>query len=105
MSDAFPDIQKAVEKLRAKQRVVNAFHRTFDSTDGKLVLETLRKAFRTDMPAFLNLNPGGSPRYDLTHAAKRDGQRDVILQIEAFLAEPVTGDANINTAKRKVKKQ
>ena len=82
-----PD-EKALEKQRRVQREVNAFHRTFDSEDGRLVLSLLQAKFKTDKPAFL-------PPYDTHAAAVRDGQREVILYIQEVLKIPVTGDANI----------
>lgn len=97
------DIKLAIEKRRRKQIAVNAFHRTFATKDGKIAMDVLRAAFKTDQPAFLNVGGKDGLRFDTHHAAKRDGQRDVILQIEAFLAEPVEGDGNIKTAKPKVR--
>lgn len=98
------DIKLAIEKRRRKQIAVNAFHRTFATKDGKLALEILKTAFKTDQPAFLNVaGKDGGIRFDPLCAAKRDGQRDVILQVEAFLSESIDGDANIKTAKPKVR--
>jgi len=82
-----PD-EKALEKQRRLQREANAFHRTFDSDEGKLVLSLLQTKFKMDKPAFL-------PPYDTHAAAIRDGQREVILYIQEVLKIPVTGDANI----------
>lgn len=98
------DIKLAIEKRRRKQLTVNAFHRTFATKDGKLAMEVLKAAFKTDQPAFLNVaGKDGGIRFDPLCAAKRDGQRDVILQIEAFLSEPIEGDGNIKDAKPRVK--
>jgi hypothetical protein len=46
------------------------------------------------------------PGYDFNPvvAALRDGQRGVILHIEAVLRRPLIADANIEEPKRKVKK-
>lgn len=100
------DIQLAIAKRKRKQLAVNAFHRTFATKDGKLAMDILKTAFKTDQPAFLNVaGKDGGIRFDPLCAAKRDGQRDVILQIEAFLSEPIDGDANIKTAKPAVKSQ
>lgn len=97
------DIKLAIEKRRRKQIAVNAFHRTFATKDGKIAMDVLKAAFKTDHPAFLNVGGNDGIRFDPYHAAKRDGQRDVILQIEAFLSEPIEGDRNIKTAKPKVR--
>jgi hypothetical protein len=98
------DLRQAIEKRKRRQVAINAFHRTFGTKDGRLVLELLRAAFKTDQPAFLNLaGREGGVRYDALHAAKRDGQRDVLLQIEAYLAQPIEGDGNVETAKPRVR--
>lgn len=97
------DISQALTKLRRKQISVNAFHRTFATKDGLIALKLLKLAFKTDQPAFLNVGKEGSVVFDTHYAAKRDGQRDVILQIEAFLAQPIDGDANITETKVKKK--
>lgn len=98
------DISLAVQKLRLKQRKVNAFHRTFNTADGKYAMEILRAAFKTDAPAFLNIaGKDQGVRFDPIHAAIRSGQRDVILQIEAYLKIPIDGDANITPSKAEKK--
>lgn len=97
------DLRQAIEKRKRRQATINAFHRTFATKDGKIALDVLRAAFKTDQPAFLNVGGKEGVRYDPLHAAKRDGQRDVILQIDAYLREPIEGDGNIETAKPRVK--
>lgn len=98
-------LDKAIEKRRRAQRIVNAYHRTFNSEDGKIVLADLINVFGLDKPAFLNLAKPGEIRFDPVHAAKRDGQRDIKLHIEANLAAAVNGDANITTAKPAAKRE
>lgn len=98
------ELAEAIAKKKRKQTTINSFHRTFATKDGKLAMDILRVAFKIDQPAFLNVaGKDEGVRFDPLHAAKRDGQRDVILQIEAFLALPIDGDANIKTAKPKVR--
>jgi hypothetical protein len=90
------------EKIRREkesQQVVNAYHRVFTGPDGKLILTDLYKAFGTHMPAFLALPDGG---FDTHHAAKRDGQKDIIRHIHAKLAATPKGDDIEKPKKRKV---
>jgi len=94
------NLDAAIEARKRKQRIVNAYHRVFNSEDGKTILADLAAAFGWEKPAFLNLTAAkGETSYCPIHAAKRDGQRDIKLHIEAFLRESVNGDANIKQAK------
>lgn len=96
------------EKLardRQRLRVVNAYHRIFTSPDGKMLLEDLDHAFGMDRPVFIPLDKGrGSAGYDSIHAAKRDGQQDILRHIKAKLAAPCDGDANLEKPKTTVLK-
>ena len=90
------------EKLRKEQesqRTVNAYHRAFKSDDGKRVLDDISKVFGLHMPAFLAKQDGG---YDSLHAAKRDGQADVLKHIQAKLSAKCEGDSIEKPKKRKV---
>jgi hypothetical protein len=90
------------EKLKREidaQQVVNAYHRTFETSDGKRVLADISKVFGTHMPTFLPKPDGG---YDPLHAAKRDGQQDVVKHINARLAADPKGDSQVKSRKRKV---
>lgn len=88
----------ALLRERERQRTINAYHRVFGGGDGELVLTDIRKTFGTDFQAFI----GGS---DAIAAALRDGQRGVVLHIEAMLRREAKADANIEAPKRKVRKQ
>jgi len=78
-----------LESDKKAQRVTNAYHRVFQSEDGKIILDHLHNYFRTNRPAFQRSMHNA---YDPLHAAMRDGQREVILFIEHKLAEPAVGD-------------
>ena len=90
------------EKLRREQeaqRTINAYHRVFKSEDGQRIIEDLTKAFGMHMPAFLAKPDGG---YDPLHAAKRDGQCDIMKHINAKLAAECKGDSLDRPKKRRV---
>jgi|694.fasta_scaffold17186_5 hypothetical protein len=93
MSD--PDL----ERERERQRVINAYHRVFNSEDGRKVLANLRAYFRVDRPAF---ERSPMQRYDALAAALRDGQREVMLFIEHKLTLPTKGDADVEKPKTQV---
>ena len=93
-----------LEKAKKAQRIGNAFRRLFATEDGKLALDHIRETFGLHMPAFIPQERGRHCEYDPIHAAIRDGQRQVLLHIEAILAAPSVGDANIETPKTRVKK-
>lgn len=88
---------RARDRARAAQRVINAYHVTFNSPDGKIVLDDLVAAFGINMPAFLPVGtrPGDGIKYSGTYGKIRDGQRSVYLHIKAKLDAPPIGDANI----------
>ena len=89
----------ALESEKKAQRVTNAYHRVFQSEDGKIILEHLHDYFRTNRPAFQRSMHNA---YDPIHAALRDGQREVLLLIEHKLAEPAVGDADFDQPKTKI---
>lgn len=92
-------IDKELERQKDLQRITNAYHRTFSSEDGKLVLANLKAYFRMNRPAFeRSLNHA----YDPIAAALRDGQREVILFIDHKLAQPVQADGDIEQPKTTV---
>ena len=86
------------EHAKARQRVINAFHRTFRSEDGAIVLNALEAVFRFSAAAF-EAKPSG--RLDPYEGALRDGQANVKRYIDYMLTLPVQGDANVE-GKRKV---
>lgn len=93
---------KELERQKEIQRITNAYHRLFNSEDGKAVLKNLRAYFRMDRPAF---ERGlGHAQYDPLAAALRDGQREVLLFIEHKLSLPVAGDGDLETPKTTVLK-
>lgn len=80
-----------LDRARARQRLINAYHRTFASEDGRLVLADIKAVFGMDSPAFVAKDGG----YDPLHAAIRDGQRQVALHVEAVMQEEAKGDSNV----------
>lgn len=99
-------LKNRLEKEKEQQRIINCYHRIFNSEDGKIILADIEKSFSTNLPAFVTLNKGnGVFGYDSTHAAIRDGQRSIILHIKAKLAFPVKGDANIEKPKTRVRRK
>jgi hypothetical protein len=96
--------ERALERARKNQTVVNSYHRIFRSPDGEIVLEDLKKAFGTNFPAYIpNGTTPGIIQYDDIYGKIRDGQRSVILHIENRLAETVRGDADFSLPVKKVK--
>jgi hypothetical protein len=93
------DKAAALRRERERQKITNAYHRVFGSKEGAAVIADLKTQFATDSQVFL-------PGYDFNPvvAALRDGQRGVILHIEAILRRPVIADGDIETPKRKVRK-
>lgn len=89
--------ERSIERARKMQRIVNAYHRVFNSEDGKIVMEDLAQAFGVHHPAFLQVGTtaGGKIEYDDTYGKIRDGQRSVYLHIENRLRAPTRGDGNI----------
>jgi hypothetical protein len=91
-----------LERKQELQRRVNAYHRLTASADFKSVLEDLKEAFGMDQPAFLPLD--GKPTvYDSHYAAIRDGQRSVLLHIEARLRVKPKGDNEVSVKKKVIK--
>lgn len=93
------DKAEALKRERERQKIINAYHRVFNSKDGQAVIADMKHQFATESQVFL---PGYD--YNPVVAALRDGQRGVILHIETMLKRPVIADANIEEPKRKVKK-
>ncbi len=90
---------KELERSKSLQRINNAYYRTFESEDGRVVLDNLKAYFRMNRPAFERTL--GRP-FDPIAAAVRDGQREVILFIEHKLSLPVVGDADVEQPKTEV---
>lgn len=90
---------KELERQKDLQRITNAYHRTFNSEDGKAVLANLKAYFRMNRPAF---ERSLTHAYDPIAAALRDGQREVILFIDHKLSQPVQADGDIDQPKTTV---
>jgi hypothetical protein len=95
---------KEIDRLRAQQRLVNAFHRTFNGADGKLVFEHLAKVFGLEAAVFFPVSQGKHNGYCALTAAKTDGARAVLIYIKDKLTAPVKADDEINPEQEKVKK-
>jgi len=93
------DKAAALRRERERQKITNAYHRLFASKDGQTIIADLKHQFATESQVFL---PGYD--YNAVVAALRDGQRGVVLHIEAMLRRPVIADGDIEAPKRKVKK-
>ena len=86
------------------QTIVNAYHRTFRGKEGEIVLSDLKKAFGTNFPAYIATGTTpGVIQYDDIYGKIRDGQRSVILHIEARLGEEPRGDADFSLPVKKIK--
>ncbi|MEI6278308.1 MAG: hypothetical protein WCQ16_02850 [Verrucomicrobiae bacterium] len=81
-----------VERARDRQRTINAYHRVFSGEDGQRVMADLKSAFGFSAPVFVAREGGG---FDTHHAAVRDGQRQVLLHVDAIMEEEARGDANV----------
>ena len=90
---------KELERQKDLQRITNAYHRTFNSEDGKAVLTNLKAYFRMNRPAF---ERSLTHAYDPIAAALRDGQREVIIFIDHKLSQPVQADGDIDQPKTTV---
>jgi hypothetical protein len=96
--------EKALERARQTQTIINSYHRVFRSPDGEIVLQDLKKAFGVNFPAYIpSSTVPGVIQYDDIYGKIRDGQRSVILHIENRLDEDVRGDADLTLPVKKVK--
>lgn len=93
------DKQAALNRERDRQRTIMAYHRVFLGEEGQTVLDDLKKSFGTELQMF-------SPAQDFNPipAAIRDGQRGVVLHIEAMLRRTPVADGDIEEPKKKVLK-
>ena len=96
--------ERALERARQNQTIINSYHRIFKSPDGEIVLEDLKKAFGVNFPAYIPTGTTpGNIQYDDIYGKIRDGQRSVILHIENRLKDTVRGDADFSLPVKKVK--
>ena len=93
------DKAAALKRERERQRTINAYQRVFANKDGQAVIDDLKTVFSTESQAFLH-----GFEFNPIVAALRDGQRGVVLHIEAMLKRQVIADGDIEEPKRKVKK-
>lgn len=93
------DKAAALKRERERQKITNAYHRVFDTKEGAAVIADLKTQFGTEFQAFQH-----GYEFNPIVAALRDGQRGVVLHIEAMLKRPVIADGDIEEPKRKVKK-
>jgi hypothetical protein len=93
-----------IARAKTAAAITLAYHRVFKSEDGKAVLADMRAAFGLHMPAFIPQTRGRHCEYDPTHAAIRDGQRQVVLHIDAKLEQTPKADGNEEKPKTRVKK-
>lgn len=87
--------EQGIKKAQKMQRIINAYHRVFNTTEGETVLEDLKNAFGTKFPAYLQVGSTPGHMYDDTYGKIRDGQRSVIIHIENRLEATARGDGNI----------
>lgn len=92
------ELKADIERARNGQRIVNSYHRTFNTPEGKAVIEDLKRFFNTDGPVFNSL------KMDTHDAAVRDGQRQVIIRINEQLSKSVDADGNTDKPKTTIKK-
>lgn len=93
------DKTAALNRERERQRTINAYHRVFLGEEGKVVLDDLKRSFATDSQAF-----SAAQDFNPIPAALRDGQRGVVLHIEAMLRRQPAADGNLEEPKGKVLK-
>jgi hypothetical protein len=83
------------------QRITNAYHQTFSTEEGRMVLENLKAYFRMNRPAFERTL---GRTFDPIAAAVRDGQREVVLFIEHKISLPCIADGDVEQPKTEVLK-
>lgn len=86
---------KDLERRRAQQRLVNAYHRVFGTADGKTVLADLEASFGFRARVFNPTSKGNHHGYDTIQAALTDGARATIIHIHDKLFQQSRGDDNI----------
>lgn len=84
--------QRAKEKEKERQIIINSAHRLYENKDFQIVTQFLIELFGLKKPIFLPKKDGG---FDTHWAAIRDGQRQVFQQLEHLRDLPCKGDANV----------
>lgn len=96
-----PEMEAQNMEREKKARVIaNAYHRLFNSDDGRVVLGDLKKRFGLEAPIFTPISKGDHSAYDPLTAALTDGGRRVVIHILQILALPMMGDGNIEPKKK-----
>lgn len=90
---------KELQRSKSMQRITNAYHQTFSTEEGRVVLENLKAYFRMNRPAFERTL---GRTFDPIAAAVRDGQREVVLFIEHKLSLPCVADGDVEQPKTEV---
>lgn len=93
------DKQAALNRERERQRTILAYHRVFQGEEGQVVLDDLKRSFGTELQMF-----SSAQDFNPIPAAIRDGQRGVVLHIEAMLRRQPAADGNLEEPKKKVLK-
>ena len=90
--------QARYERDQRIRDTVWAYKRLFETPDGKIVLEDIRKSFGIDMPAYIptGTRPGGAIQYDDIYGKLRDGQRSVWCHIQNALNSPLEPSGNLD---------
>jgi hypothetical protein len=92
---------KELQRSKSMQRITNAYHQTFSTEEGRMVLENLKAYFRMNRPAFERTL---GRTFDPIAAAVRDGQREVVLFIEHKISLPCIADGDVEQPKTEVLK-
>jgi len=90
---------KELQRSKSMQRITNAYHQTFSTEEGRMVLENLKAYFRMNRPAFERTL---GRTFDPIAAAVRDGQREVVLFIEHKISLPCIADGDVEQPKTEV---
>jgi hypothetical protein len=93
--------ESQLQRERNAQVIRNAYHRLFNSEDGRVVLADMAKTFGLNAPVFTPIKVGQDVySYDPLTAAATDGARRVVIHINAILALPTQGDGDISAKKK-----
>lgn len=78
--------ESQIKAAQAKQEIVDLFHRVFTTAEGKRVLEIMKER------AFYNRSlMHGIDRTDSHTVAYREGQRNFVMEVEAFVKQGTEG--------------
>lgn len=94
---------RRTEQLRKAQRLINDYHRTFNTEHGKRVLADLSDTFGLNGRVFIPIGKGNHNAYDPLAAALCDGARAVVIRINEKLSASAMGDDNTKQPKGVIK--